>query len=333
MSVVRSQPSPYGYLQRERHIEPRTRVPKDRTMCRCMELLQRQPSLQQDDDLRSSDKIKEKITEEEESPKISSAANSVKTSRKAGSQITCTPSLLATSSQVRSTNTDPRVQRALTAVEELDESSFPELQIFVGAQQFCITSKAKPQGLSCQSKKLYIVSSRTAKQLLVAVEESSCLCLQLCGPARSCCLRLCDQRREEVLRFCRPYRVDVCCLFCCLMAIRVFSSANNLLGFVQQRWSLFSPSLSVYNSEGRRMMDIQGSWSAARCHSDQEFQVTSLDGELVAIIWKRWPGFNEDYNMDHDFFGLDISAALSPSDKALLLAATFLLNYMFFEMS
>ncbi|XP_018427643.1 PREDICTED: phospholipid scramblase family member 5-like [Nanorana parkeri] len=117
------------------------------------------------------------------------------------------------------------------------------------------------------------------------------------------------------------------------MVIRVFNSSNSLVGFVQQKWSLFSPSLSVHNSEGTRTMDISGSWSAARCHTEQEFQVTSLEGQLVAIIWKRWPGFNEDYNMDHDFFGLDISASLSPTDKALLLAATFLLNYMFFEMS
>ncbi|XP_069624137.1 phospholipid scramblase 3-like [Ranitomeya imitator] len=117
------------------------------------------------------------------------------------------------------------------------------------------------------------------------------------------------------------------------MVIRVFSSSNALLGFVQQRWSLFSPSLSVHDSEGRRRMDIRGPWSVARCHSDQEFQVTSVEGQKIAIIWKRWPGFNEEHNMDHDFFGLDISASISPTDKALLLSATFLLNFMFFEMS
>ncbi|XP_044147013.1 phospholipid scramblase family member 5-like [Bufo gargarizans] len=239
----------------------------------------------------------------------------------------------ASSSQRKPRDKEIRVQRTLTVVEELDESVCSELQILASAQQFCITSKVKPQGLGCHSKRLYIISSRTAKQLLVAIEESSCLCYQLCGPARSCCLRLYDQNREEVLRLYRPYRVDVCCLFCCLMVIRVFSKSNALLGFVQQRWSLFSLSLSVHDSDGKRTMEIQGPWSAARCHSDQEFQVTSVDGQKIAIIWKRWPGFNEDYNMDHDFFGLDILASISPTDKALLLSATFLLNYMFFEMS
>ncbi|KAJ1087360.1 hypothetical protein NDU88_000536, partial [Pleurodeles waltl] len=90
-------------------------------------------------------------------------------------------------------------------------------------------------------------------------------------------------------------------------------------------WSLFSPLLEVCDSEGGRVMNIHGCWSATRCYADQEFQVTSLAGHSVAVIWKRWPGYNEDCNMDHDFFGLDISAEMSQCDRALLLAAVFLL--------
>ncbi|XP_071998589.1 uncharacterized protein [Engystomops pustulosus] len=302
MSTVRSQPSPFGYLYREKHIEHYTKLPKEKKMCRCMEVSSRQPSYEKEEMQRRLYRAKE-YSHECRSNKTEKCSDpkSVRSARKGVSPITS----VSASSQSRPTDREVRIQRTLPVVEELDESVCSELQILASAQQFCITSKAKSQGLSCQSKKLYIISSRTDKQLLVAIEDSSCLCYQMCGPARSCCLRLCDQNREEVLRFCRPYRVDVCCLFCCLMVIRVFSSTNALLGFVQQRWSLFSPSLSIHDSEGKRTMNIQGPWSAARCHSDQEFQVTSVDGEKIAIIWKRWPGFNEDYNMDHDFFGLD----------------------------
>ncbi|XP_077146325.1 phospholipid scramblase family member 5-like isoform X2 [Ranitomeya variabilis] len=331
MSIVQCQPSPFGYLQREKHIDHHAKGPKEKKQCRCMEVSHTQASNQKDENRRHSYRTKANSLENGiiETEKCSDP-KSVRSSRKGVAPVTYVSS---SSSHSRSTDRELRVQRSLTIVEELDESVCSGLQILASAQQFCITSKAKPQGWSCQSKRLYIISSRTAKQLLVATEDSSCLCYQLCGPARSSCLRLFDQSREEILRFCRPYRVDVCCLFCCLMVIRVFSSSNALLGFVQQRWSLFSPSLSVYDSEGRRRMDIRGPWSAARCHSDQEFQVTSVEGQKIAIIWKRWPGFNEEYNMDHDFFGLDISASISPTDKALLLSATFLLNFMFFEMS
>ncbi|XP_072266272.1 phospholipid scramblase family member 5-like [Pyxicephalus adspersus] len=302
MSVIHSQPSPFGHLQREKHIEHHTKKPKEDKICRCMETQHRKPSLQHEDGLRRTEKNGKQTNQK------LNKHRTVGSSRRGGAKVSCPPSQSVSSSHNINTDRELTIQRSLTVVEELDESVCSELQILTSAQQFCITSKAKPK-------------------------DSSTLCLQLCGPARSCCLHLCDQNRQEVLKFSRPYRVDVCCLFCCLMVIRVFNSSNSLLGFVQQNWSLFSPSLSVHNSEGTRTMEIRGSWSATRCHSEQEFQVTSLEGQIVAIIWKRWPGFNEDYNMDHDVFGLDISASLSPTDKALLLAATFLLNYMFFEMS
>ncbi|OCT57631.1 hypothetical protein XELAEV_18003275mg [Xenopus laevis] len=290
MSAIGTQPSLFGYLKREKHIEPFSGISKvDKKVCRCIENMQTQHALQQMDDLANPNRAKAK-----------------------GGR-------------------DPEAHRPLTVVEELDESVSAELQILEGAQQFCITSK--PQGLSCHPERSYVISTRSTKQLLVAIEDSSCLCLHLCGPARSCSLRLCDYSNEEVLRFCRPYRVDMCCLFCCLMAISVFSSSDNLIGSVRQRWSLFSPSLAVCDADGKTIMEIKGSWSATRCHTDQEFQVTSLDGQLLAVIWKRWPGFNMDYNMDHDFFGINISATLSTAEIALLLAAAFLLNYMFFEMS
>lgn len=28
-------------------------------------------------------------------------------------------------------------------------------------------------------------------------------------------------------------------------------------------------------------------------------------GESIGRIWKRWPGYNEECNMDHEHFGLD----------------------------
>lgn len=34
-------------------------------------------------------------------------------------------------------------------------------------------------------------------------------------------------------------------------------------------------------------------------------QVVSMLGESLGRIWKKWPGFNKEYNMDHEYFGLD----------------------------
>ncbi|KAM8953082.1 phospholipid scramblase 3-like [Pelodytes ibericus] len=323
MSVTTSQPSPFGYLTREKHIKHLFGVSKEeKKICHCLEVLPIQTSQQEKDF-----KKKHQIEEISEKHKIEMLSNSNIIIGEQCDQVSTENSLSGKVSRTRPLETKRKIHRVLTAVEVLDESTSSELQMLADTQQFFITSKAKTQGLTCQPERLYMISSRTAKQLFVAIEDASCLCLHLCGPARSCHLRLCNQSSKEVLRFYRPYRMDVCCLFCCLMVIRVHSSANSLIGSVQQRWSLFSPCLSVYNSDGKELMKIKGSWSAARCHSDQEFQVTSLNGQLVAIIWKRWPGFNEDYNMDHEFFGLDsMATVIAPAPVGLRLASDFLIK-------
>lgn len=34
-------------------------------------------------------------------------------------------------------------------------------------------------------------------------------------------------------------------------------------------------------------------------------QIISDIGEEVGMVWKKWPGFNEEQNMDHEYFGLN----------------------------
>lgn len=34
-------------------------------------------------------------------------------------------------------------------------------------------------------------------------------------------------------------------------------------------------------------------------------QIVSNVGENVGTIWKKWPGFNDEHNMDHEYFGLE----------------------------
>lgn len=33
--------------------------------------------------------------------------------------------------------------------------------------------------------------------------------------------------------------------------------------------------------------------------------MVSSIGETIGRIWKRWPGYREEGNMDHEYFGLD----------------------------
>lgn len=67
------------------------------------------------------------------------------------------------------------------------------------------------------------------------LSESSCVCLQCCGPARSCSLQGFDQQGHQVFYFDRPLRMDACCLGCCLMEISAYTGQKQLIGTVCQR--------------------------------------------------------------------------------------------------
>uniref|UniRef100_A0A3P8SR69 Phospholipid scramblase n=1 Tax=Amphiprion percula TaxID=161767 RepID=A0A3P8SR69_AMPPE len=198
--------------------------------------------------------------------------------------------------------------------------------------QIHITARPELQGPTCVSRRIYsIATGGSRSQLFVAVEESSCVCLQCCGPARACSLKGFDCKGRQVFYFERPFRVDACCLGCCLMEMRAYSSHKHLIGTVCQRWSMFTPLLEVCDSEGASTLRIQGSCCPSRCFSNQQFQIVSNIGEKIGTIWKKWSGFNDERNMDHEYFGLEVPLGMESHTKLLLLAATFLLVSMSFS--
>ncbi|XP_072428509.1 phospholipid scramblase family member 5 isoform X1 [Chiloscyllium punctatum] len=205
------------------------------------------------------------------------------------------------------------------------------MQEFLGLQplfklyQLCITAKAEYQGLTCDPGRTYIITSQKGEQLYMASEDTTCLCLNLCGAARSCCIKIYNLQSEEVLHFARPFRVDACCCGCCLMEINVFNAQKEQIGAIKQRWSMFTPLLEICDTNGHGIMKIHGSCCPCRCYSDQEFKITSKIGNHLGSIWKRWQGYNSEYNMDHEYFGVDFPVNMNPNAKVLLLAAAFLL--------
>ncbi|XP_019712176.1 phospholipid scramblase family member 5 isoform X1 [Hippocampus comes] len=208
------------------------------------------------------------------------------------------------------------------------------LSVLDEVTQFHVTARPQLQGPQCVPQRIYSIATGASRsQLFVVVEESSCVCLQCCGPARSCSLQGFDQQGHQVFYFDRPLRMDACCLGCCLMEMSAYTGQKQLIGTVYQRWSMFTPFFEVKDSQGTAAVQIQGPCCPIRCLSNQQFQIVSNIGENVGTIWKKWPGFHQDHNMDHEYFGMEVPPGMDSQTKLLLLAATFLLNYMFFEMS
>ncbi|XP_067850821.1 phospholipid scramblase family member 5 [Heptranchias perlo] len=327
MSAVTTQPTPFGLLEREKHIENVLGRLKGKRNKRAGELLDNTvlsgATWQHSDPIRMHSE-KSKVLEEKTAD---GDLEKVKEESSFGVQFNYSrkEERIETSSHTSSLPKDVSGQGTM--------QEFPGLQPLHKLHQLCITSKAEDQGLTCDPGRTYIITSQKGQQLYMASEDTTCLCLNLCGAARSCCIKIYNLQSEEVLHFARPFRVDACCFGCCLMEINVFNAQKEQIGTIKQRWSMFTPLLEICDMNGHGIMKIHGSCCPCRCYSDQEFKITSKIGNHLGLIWKRWQGFNSEYNMDHEYFGVDFPINMNPNAKVLLLAAAFLLNYMFFEMS
>ncbi|KAM4728628.1 phospholipid scramblase family member 5 [Anableps anableps] len=303
MSAVTSQPPPFGPLEREKHIQGIFRAFKNRCgpSCECQT---------HSDEAKSHQVL----------PDLEPEKHSSDLSLHSGIQDICM---------------QPSALKSLKVVENLnDEAGLQFLSALETVRQIQVTARPELQGLRCVSRRIYSITTGSRKsQMFVAVEESSCLCLHFCGPARACSLQGFDYQGQQVFYFERPLRVDACCFGCCLMEMRAYSPKKHLIGTVCQRWSVFTPLLEVCDSEGASRIQIQGPCCPFRCFCNQQFQIVSNIGEQIGTIWKKWPGYSDERNMDHEYFGLEVQQSLEPHAKLLLLAATFLLNHMFFEMS
>ncbi|XP_014840269.1 PREDICTED: phospholipid scramblase family member 5-like isoform X2 [Poecilia mexicana] len=305
MSAVTSQPPPFGPLEREKHIQGVFRAFKNRCgpSCECQTQVEDVKSHQVAPDL--------------ESEKHSSDLRP----HGGGIQDVCM--------QPPAPKTPEEMEQDLD-----DEAGLQFLSALDTVRRIHVTARPDLRGPQCVSRKIYSITTGSSKsQMFVAVEESSCMCLHFCGPARACSLQGFDYQGQQVFYFERPLRVDACCLGCCLMEMRAYSSTKHLIGTVCQRWSMFTPLLEVCDPQGASRIQIQGPCCPFRCFANQQFQIVSNIGEQMGTIWKKWPGFSNERNTDHEYFGLEVPQSLEPHTKLLLLAATFLLNHMFFEMS
>nr|VZI26387.1 unnamed protein product [Spirometra erinaceieuropaei] len=68
--------------------------------------------------------------------------------------------------------------------------------------------------------------------------------------------------------------------------------------------------------------------------NDLSYQVLTADGNhTIGIISKKWTGFLQEYLTDADTYAVTFPVDLQVTAKALLMAATFLIDFMFFENS
>lgn len=96
---------------------------------------------------------------------------------------------------------------------------------------------------------------------------------------------------------------------------------------------MLRPSFRVLNNSGDTVLRIEG----PICVCAQwfcfllDFNLVSLSGEKVGKISKKFSSFARETFTNASFFGITFPMDLDVRIKAVLLGATFLIDFMFFE--
>ncbi|PRP91146.1 Scramblase [Enhygromyxa salina] len=105
----------------------------------------------------------------------------------------------------------------------------------------------------------------------------------------------------------------------------VVAGDGQALGSIQQRFSVLTKQFSVLDPSGAELATLHGPvfrpWT---------FRVL-VRGQEVGKITKEWSSLLEEAFTDADTFGVQFSSAMSPQLRALVLAATFLIDFLYFE--
>ncbi|EDV51295.1 phospholipid scramblase 2 isoform X1 [Drosophila erecta] len=179
----------------------------------------------------------------------------------------------------------------------------------------------------------FIIKNALGQKVYFAAEDNDCCTRNCCGPSRPFDMRVFDNFQQEVIHMHRPLACSSCLFPCCLQSIEVSAPPGNVIGTIEQEWSICSPSFRILNHVGDTVMRIEGPFCTYSICGDVEFNVVSLTGEKIGKISKQWSGLAREIFTDADFFGINFPLDLDVRMKAVLLGATFLIDAMFFEKS
>ena len=117
-------------------------------------------------------------------------------------------------------------------------------------------------------------------------------------------------------------------------AEQVYSPAGTLVGSVKQKMTNWNPEFLIKDASGNDVLKIRGPCCVIKCCSDIDFEVLTLGEEQqIGKVTKQWAGAFTELITDADNFGITFPMDLDVKVKATLLAACFLIDFLYFEQS
>ena len=90
--------------------------------------------------------------------------------------------------------------------------------------------------------------------------------------------------------------------------------------------------LHIFSASGEHRLKVRGPFWQCGCGKDVPYSVLNASGAAVATVTKVWIGYCAESFTEADNFVIEyLDDAMDVEDKALVLAATFLIDLMYYE--
>ncbi|PIK58872.1 putative phospholipid scramblase 1 [Apostichopus japonicus] len=136
----------------------------------------------------------------------------------------------------------------------------------------------------------------------------------------------------------RPFQCCAGCCWCisgqncCAFRINIESPPGNPVGYVYQGCSGWKPKYHVHDDNMEEVLTIQGPCVPASVAVDvPEIFISGNDGEEIGAVTKVWNGVVKEMCTNADTFSLTFPKDLDVKQKATILGAMFLIEFMYYE--
>ncbi|XP_072036845.1 phospholipid scramblase 1-like [Amphiura filiformis] len=191
-----------------------------------------------------------------------------------------------------------------------------------------------------QTNNRYQIKNSLGQQIYYAHEESDTCARQCCGENRGFVIHITDNNQQEVMRVTRDFKCCAGCGWCagadaCALEVTMEAPVGNIIGYVRQAFSPWPPRFTILDANRTELLSIEGPCCICEgicCTWDQEFNVTNLQRSAqVGQITKQWAGFCKEWYTQADNFTVSFPMDMDVRVKATMLAAVFLIDFMYFE--
>ncbi|XP_078483076.1 phospholipid scramblase 1-like [Ciona intestinalis] len=192
-----------------------------------------------------------------------------------------------------------------------------------------------------ETKNRYAIKNTLGQQCYFAKEESSLFQRLCCGTGRGFEIKVTNNAGQEVLRMRRKFKCCAGCCWCansdtCAYYLEVESPTGTFIGGVRQSQSCWYPMYQVIDANERPVFNIDGPCcpcSGPCCTSDNDFLVTTADGAATQVgkITREYAGLMKEAFTDATNFAVTFPMDLDVRMKAVLMGATLLIDFMYYE--